>query len=146
MAAWLDDALGLALTRVDKIALGCVDFPRISANRKWQTTPDGVCAGGFWAGLLWREFEQSKSAATRGRAMSFTERLLPRAQDTHNHDLGCMFFPSAIEGWESTGDVRYHDSAVAARRVATRIKVWGRTVPGRVARHGRWHALPSSRK
>ena len=85
-------------------------------HNKWQTTQNGVWTGGFWAGLLWLEFEQSKSAATRTRAMAFTERLLPRAQDTRNHDLGFMFFPSAIKGWELTGDARYHASAIAAAR------------------------------
>ena len=131
MTAWLDDALGLALTRVDKIALECVDFPHITANNKWQTTQDGVWTGGFWAGLLWLEFAQSKSAASRARAMAFTDRLLPRAQDTHNHDLGFMFFPSAIKGWELTGDVRYHDSAIAAARsLAGQFNEAGGFIPG----------------
>jgi unsaturated chondroitin disaccharide hydrolase len=131
MTAWLDDALGLGLMRVDKIALECVDFPHITANNKWQTTQDGVWTGGFWAGLLWLEFAQSKSAASRRRAMAFTERLLPRAQDTHNHDLGFMFFPSAIKGWELTGDVRYHDSAIAAARsLAGQFNEAGGFIPG----------------
>ena len=131
MALWLDDALGLALTRVHKIARECTDFPHITANNEWQTTADGVWTGGFWAGLLWLEFEQSKSAAMRARAIAFTERLLPRAYDTRNHDLGFMFFPSAIKGWELTGDARYHASAIAAARsLAAQFNDAGGFIPG----------------
>lgn len=131
MTSWLDDALQMALTRVDRIALECADFPHITAGNRWQTTPDGVWTGGFWAGLLWLEFEQTKSAAGRERAIAFTERLLPRAQDTHNHDLGFMFFPSAIKGWELTGDARYHDSAMAAARsLAGQFNEAGGFIPG----------------
>jgi unsaturated chondroitin disaccharide hydrolase len=131
MASWLDDALELALMRVDAIAVECVDFPHITRRGEWQTTQDGVWTGGFWAGLLWLEFEQSKFPASRERAMAFTERLLPRARDTHNHDLGFMFFPSAIKGWELTGDARYHDSAIAAARsLASQFNEAGGFIPG----------------
>lgn len=131
MASWLDDAVELALTRVGRIALECADFPHVTAQGRWQTTQDGVWTGGFWAGLLWLEFQQSRSAATRRLASTFTERLLPRAQDTRNHDLGFMFFPSAVEGWKLTGDARYHDSAVAAARsLAGQFNEAGGFIPG----------------
>lgn len=131
MTSWLDDALDLALMRVDRIARECADFPHITARGRWQTTPDGVWTGGFWAGLLWLEFRQSRSAEARRRAVAFTERLLPRAHDTRNHDLGFMFFPSAIEGWKLTGDVRYRDSAIAAARsLASQFNEAGGFIPG----------------
>lgn len=131
MASWLDDAVGLALTRVRRIAVESVDFPHITQGGHWQTTPDGVWTGGFWAGLLWAEFQQSQSAAARQRAIAFTERLLPRAHDARNHDLGFMFFPSAVQGWKLIGDARYRDSALtAARSLASQFNDAGGFIPG----------------
>src|SRR5574337_1140561 len=131
MTSWLDDAVGSALRHVGSIALECVDFPHITVDGRWQTTQDGVWTGGFWAGLLWLEFGESKSAATRERAMAFTERLLPRAYDTHNHDLGFMFYPSAVEGWKLTGNARYRESAIAAARsLAAQFNEAGGFIPG----------------
>ncbi len=131
MTSWFEEALQRAHARVHRIALECVDFPHITARGRWQTTPDGVWTGGFWAGLLWLEFEWSRSAEARSRAMAFTDRLLPRAGDTHNHDLGFMFFPSAVKGWELTGDARYRDSAIAAARsLAAQFNDVGGFIPG----------------
>lgn len=131
MRSWLDEGLESAMLRVDSIALHCVDFPHITERGRWQSTADGVWTGGFWAGLLWLAFEQSKSAASRERAVAFTERLLPRAHDTRNHDLGFMFFPSAVKAWELTGEARYRESAIAAARsLAGQFNEAGGFIPG----------------
>ena len=131
METWLENAIELALARVEAIALDRIDFPHITAGHQWQTTPDGVWTGGFWAGLLWLSYEQTHREATRTQAIGFTARLLPRAQDTHNHDLGFMFFPSAIKGWALTGDGHYRDSAIAAAHsLAGQFNETGGFIPG----------------
>ena len=114
---WIDSAIRKAVSRLREMAGEAKDFPHIAERDGWRYTPDGVWTGGFWAGALWLAFEQSGDEALRRQAILFTDRLLPRAYDTHNHDLGFMFYPSAVKGWRLTGDERYlraaKDAAVA---------------------------------
>ena len=131
MQTWLQDEIDGALARVAQIAHQRVDFPHITAGHEWQNTPDGVWTGGFWAGLLWLAYEQTQREDLRLQALHFTDRLLPRALDTRNHDLGFMFFPSAIKGWSMTGEARYRAGAItAAHSLAGQFNGTGGFIPG----------------
>lgn len=111
---WQDDAITAAIARVRGIAREVTDFPHITEARRWVQTADGVWTGGFWAGLLWLAHAREGQTADRDAAIRYTERLLARAGDRHNHDLGFMFFPSAVTGWRMTGEPRYREAAIAA--------------------------------
>ena len=111
---WMDEAIGKAIARARGIARETTDFPHITDYGEWQCTPDGVWTGGFWAGILWLAFQKDGDDDLRRLATDFTERLLPRSTDTHNHDLGFMFYPSAIKAWRLTGEERYRDAALEA--------------------------------
>jgi unsaturated chondroitin disaccharide hydrolase len=129
--AWIDNAIDKAVLRTRGIALDATDFPHITEDKKWHYTPDGVWTGGFWAGLLWLSYEHNQSDEFLQHASGFTDRLLPRAHDTHNHDLGFMFFPSAIKGWLLTGKQSYHDAAMAAASaLARQYNPRTRSIPG----------------
>lgn len=131
MADWLDEAIDLAMGRVAKIDAHTGDFPHITQDGCWRTTPDGVWTGGFWAGLLWLAYERDRQPRMLDRAVHFTERLLARADDAHNHDLGFMFYPSAVKGWRLTGDARYRDAAAtAARALVRQFNARGGFIPG----------------
>jgi unsaturated chondroitin disaccharide hydrolase len=56
--------------------------------------------GGFVAGQLWLAGEHERAAAV-------TELLRPRAAQPTTHDLGFLFWPSAVFGLEATGDDCY---------------------------------------
>jgi unsaturated chondroitin disaccharide hydrolase len=128
---WQDEAIDCAVSHVARIASETTDFPHVTNEGRWQTTPDGVWTGGFWAGLLWLARERTESQTTLEQAIHFTDRLLPRAADAHNHDLGFMFYPSAIKGWQHTGDARYRDSALeAASALAGQFNEQGGFIPG----------------
>jgi unsaturated chondroitin disaccharide hydrolase len=128
---WQAEAIDRAIAHVTRIAGETGNFPHITQRQRWQTTPDGVWTGGFWAGLLWLAHERTGRKALRERAIDFTDRLLPRAEDRHNHDLGFMFYPSAIKGWELTGHERYRDSAMAAAgALARQFNEQGQFIPG----------------
>jgi unsaturated chondroitin disaccharide hydrolase len=114
LAAWSREAIDTAINRVRAIAAAVTDFPHITEDGVWQTTPDGVWTGGFWAGLLWLCHDYAGDAESRARAIHFTDRLLPRAFDATNHDLGFMFVPSAVAAWRVTRDARYRLAALAA--------------------------------
>lgn len=115
---WIDQAIARALGCANRIASEVSDFPHVTEKTGWVCTPDGVWTGGFWAGILWLAYEQQRTDRWLKLATSHTDRLLARAQDTHNHDLGFMFYPSAVKGWRLTGNETYRD---AARRAATAL-------------------------
>lgn len=112
--SWIAKAISQAVERVRKIDHEVTDFPHITKNHRWTTTSDGVWTGGFWAGLLWLVFETDRDEHSRQRAIHFTDRLLPRAGDDRNHDLGFMFVPSAIKGWQLEGREDYRRAAIRA--------------------------------
>ncbi|WP_233837387.1 glycoside hydrolase family 88 protein [Paraburkholderia sp. ZP32-5] len=131
MSNWLTDGIAAAVSKVEAQASRGGDFPHITQDGKWCTTPDGVWTGGFWAGLLWLSYEVQKSDALRTAATSLTDRLLPRAADAINHDLGFMFYPSAVKGWRITGDDRYLRAALtAAESLAGQFNPQGGFIPG----------------
>ncbi|MCW3473233.1 glycoside hydrolase family 88 protein [Limobrevibacterium gyesilva] len=131
MGLWIDDAIARALSRLKGIAAETADFPHITENGTWQCTPDGVWTGGFWAGLLWLAWKTDQEDRTLKAATAFTDRLLLRAEDKHNHDLGFMFFPSAVRGWQLTGEQRFHEGAIrAAYALAGQFNTRAGYIPG----------------
>lgn len=128
---WLNEAIDLAITRMRKVDEVVTDFPHITEKGQWKTTKDGVWTGGFWAGLLWLAYAHTQDPALRGRAEHYTDRLLPRRNDSANHDLGFMFVPSAVAGWRQTGRSDYHEAALdAARALAGQYNPRARYIPG----------------
>lgn len=128
---WISEAISQAVRRTRKIDVEVTNFPHITADRKWTTTSDGVWTGGFWAGLLWLSNEYDGDQHSRARAIHFTDRLLPRAGDANNHDLGFMFVPSAIKGWQVEGREEYRLAAMqAARSLAGQYNAAAGYVPG----------------
>ncbi|WP_250470030.1 glycoside hydrolase family 88 protein [Caballeronia sp. GAFFF2] len=131
MSNWLDQGIEAAVDKVCAQADRGGDFPHITQHGEWRYTSDGVWTGGFWAGLVWLGYEVRKSPALRDAATSLTDRLLPRALDAVNHDLGFMFYPSAVRGWRLTADQRYFDAALtAARSLAAQFNPNGGFIPG----------------
>ncbi len=128
---WIDQAIVKAMRRTDGILAEVTDFPHVTEKKRWVCTPDGVWTGGFWAGILWLCYEQEKTAQRLQDATRFTDRLLPRAHDTHNHDLGFMFYPSAIKGWQLTGNEMYRQTArQAAVALAEQFNPEAGFIPG----------------
>jgi len=129
--SWIDTAIAHAVARVRGIADEVTDFPHITEAGQWKTTPDGVWTGGFWAGLLWLAQLSEPDETNLKAALAYTERLLPRAHDQHNHDLGFMFYPSAIRAWQHTGNPRYRQAALdAAQALAAQFNPRGQYIPG----------------
>jgi unsaturated chondroitin disaccharide hydrolase len=62
---------------------------------------------GFVAGQLWL-------AGHRAQAVAVTELLAPRAAQPTTHDLGFLFWPSAVLGYLATGEPRYRELGLQA--------------------------------
>jgi unsaturated chondroitin disaccharide hydrolase len=63
--------------------------------------------GGFVAGQLWL-------AGRRDEAAAVTDLLAPRAAQPTTHDLGFLFWPSAVLGYLVTGEPRYRELGLTA--------------------------------
>ena len=63
--------------------------------------------GGFVAGQLWLARRDEVAAAV-------TELLAPRAAQPTTHDLGFLFWPSAVLGYLATGEPRYRELGLRA--------------------------------
>ena len=128
---WIDDAIGQAIGRVQVLSGQVRDFPHITTGGAWQFTSDGVWTGGFWAGMLWLAHANGGQPQLLDAAIHYTDRLLPRAQDAQNHDLGFMFYPSAVTGWRATGNDRYRQAALqAAKALAGQFNPAAGFIPG----------------
>ena len=129
--SWLESAIDKCVKKTQLNAGKFVDFPHVTEQGKYGFTPDGVWTGGFWTGVLWLSWHHSKDVALKERATHFTERLLPRANDTLNHDLGFMFHPSAITGWRYTGNEAWKDAAItSAHSLAGQFNKKAGFIPG----------------
>lgn len=107
------------------------DFPHITSGGKWVYTKDGVWTGGFWAGSLWLAYAESAEAEFRSAAEAFSGKLLARAHDERNHDLGFMFYPSAIHADRIAPNPAYLQASVeAARSLARQFNPVGQFIPG----------------
>ena len=76
--------------------------------------------GGFVAGQLWLAFRMSGDEKLAAEAAGVTELLAPRAAQPNTHDLGFLFWPSAVLGHLATGDPRYRELALSAARSLTK--------------------------
>lgn len=128
---WHRDALERAFARLERTSAELTDFPHVTEGGEWVTYPDGVWTGGFWIGQLWLLYQARGEEAVRERAVEFLERYLPRRNEERNHDLGMMYYPSAVVGWRLTGEERYRQGAIdAARALAAQANPALGLIPG----------------
>ncbi|MEW5946574.1 MAG: glycoside hydrolase family 88 protein [bacterium] len=87
-----------------------------SGDEEWERLEDGYWTPGFWVGILWLCHALTGEAGFAAEAVRWMEPLAPRSAVTSVHDLGFLFFPSAVLGYEITGEKRLREIAVAAAR------------------------------
>jgi unsaturated chondroitin disaccharide hydrolase len=128
--AWIDDAIKQALDSVES-RLQYNDYPHITEGGEWVTSDDGFWTGGFWIGLLWAGYEERGDDRFRVAAERLLETFALRSDEKYNHDLGMMFSPSAVRGWQLTGNETYRAASVnAAKTLAAQLNVHGNFIPG----------------
>ncbi len=123
------DALDLCARKLleDEPTLG-VYFPYVTLpSGAWATMPASLSAGyrnghwshgnwfcGFWVGLLLIGYLRTGDEKYLQLADQRLLLLAPRATDGNTHDIGFIFYPSAIAAHHITGDKRYGDLALRA--------------------------------
>ena len=104
--------LSYAIKKVDK-SIKLKDFPHITENGKWVTTEDGYWTGGFWIGLLWYAYKITGDGKYKDDTYKWAKRLESRKND-RTFDLGFLFYPSSILGYEITKDEYLKETALEA--------------------------------
>jgi len=128
------EALDLLAVKIaeDERTIG-VEFPYITApDGGWQTMPASVSAGyagdawshgnwfcGFWVGLLVAAHLHTGDERYLRWAKERMVLVAPRADDPNTHDIGFIFWGSAIPLFHITGAERY---AALALRAADRLR------------------------
>jgi unsaturated chondroitin disaccharide hydrolase len=106
------------------------ELPHVTDDRGWKHLSPLAAeekaltglpwTGGFAAGQLWLAFRVSGNRQLAAEAAAVTELLAPRAARPDTHDLGFLFWPSAVLGHLVTGDPRYRELALRAARSLTK--------------------------
>jgi unsaturated chondroitin disaccharide hydrolase len=79
-----------------------------SGAEEWEQITDGYWTGGFWVGLLFLAHRLTGETDFFEWGRKWLDVLRPRAQTDAMHDLGFLFYPSAVLGAElyDDGDMR----------------------------------------
>ena len=86
---------------------------------------------GFWPGVLWLAHEATGEDkwADLARKSGFRFRQRIAAHESHTHDMGFLFSPTAVAEYTITGDKEMREMALAAARaVITRFNPFGRFI------------------
>ena len=86
---------------------------------------------GFWPGTLWLAHEATGEDkwADLARKSGFRFRQRIAAHESHTHDMGFLFSPTAVAEYTITGDKEMREMALAAARaVITRFNPFGRFI------------------
>lgn len=108
---------------------GTKQFPHVTEGGRWRTWPADTYAGwdgeqwshgnwtcGFWVGLLWLAYAHTGDSRFGTWARQFSVPIVPRAHDTNTHDIGFLFYPSFVLGYELTGEDDLKAYALEAAR------------------------------
>lgn len=114
------------ITKTDALLLDMKDayprFPHTVRNGKWYTSGDdewnrlvnGYWTGGFWIGMLYLAHHLTGKEEHLRWARRWMAHLKPRCEAGGMHDLGFLFFPSAVTGFELFGDDELAETALQA--------------------------------
>ncbi|TAN34706.1 glucuronyl hydrolase [bacterium] len=126
----LEQALQLAVERAGRDAAGLAAFPHITRDGAWLVSEHGRWTAGFFVGMLWLASMVEENGGLESRCRDWCRRLAPRADDRTTHDMGFLFEPSFVRGFNITGERELQAVALrAADSLASRYRPLGRFIP-----------------
>lgn len=127
--AQLDRALQLGIEKCIQDARRLQAFPHVTRDGEWLTSGHGRWTAGFFIGQIWLAYMITNNEGAKELASDWSRRLEARAKDRSTHDMGFLFEPSFVRGFNVTGDGRLRDHAIqAAYSLATRYHPEGRYI------------------
>lgn len=111
----VDKELDYCKVQVEKVFPLLQDSSKLPRNilsggtdKNWNCTSIHDWTSGFWPGILWYVYENTKDEAVRKEAERFTAALFPVADKRpDNHDLGFMMYCSLGNGYRLTNNPEY---------------------------------------
>ncbi|CAG7632773.1 Unsaturated chondroitin disaccharide hydrolase [Paenibacillus solanacearum] len=116
--AWIDEAWEKAVAKIGLMsqAIGS-GFPHVSKDGKYDGTEPQAWTSGFWPGLLWLAYRDTKNEAFRQLAEA-CEAQMDVCIDEYtrlHHDVGFMWSLSSVANYKLTGSA---ESKLRALKVA----------------------------
>jgi unsaturated chondroitin disaccharide hydrolase len=102
---------------LNEIPQGPRNLPRSieKTQKQWRYTDYRDWCSGFWPGILWYLFEDTKDTKWRTAAEQYTAELAPLVSSTgFDHDLGFMIYNSYGNGYRLTRNPAYKSIILAA--------------------------------
>ena len=126
----IDAALDLAIEKCLRDAERLDSFPHVTQDGDWLVSDHGRWTAGFFVGMLWIAGMVRRDDKIFKVAKAWTKRLESRSFDRSTHDMGFLFEPSAVRGYNCLNEIALRDMAVqAARSLATRFHTKGHYIP-----------------
>ena len=127
MKQLVDEALALstqqALRMAEKYAKQDSILPKTFINNKMVTCDSRWWTSGFFPGVLWYLYENSKDEKLLTYARQYTARIEREKYTTNNHDVGFMLYCSFGNGLRITGEQSYEEVLLTgAKSLSTRYK------------------------
>lgn len=111
-----------ALEVADRLLGELEGFPHTTRHGCWRVSAEGRWTAGFWIGLIWLLYLEVGDERVRDAATHWLGKLRFRETDTTTHDMGFLFEPSFVRGFNITGEQDFRDAGIqAARSLATRF-------------------------
>ena len=81
----------------------------------WHFTSPGSWTSGFWPGILWYLYENTKDNMWKVAAENYTQKILPVThRKARSHDMGFITMCSLGNGYRLTGNTEYKEGLLRA--------------------------------
>ncbi|GGA19740.1 glycoside hydrolase family 88 protein [Paenibacillus physcomitrellae] len=129
---WVEEAWQRTVDKVLRTSgrIGA-NFPHASQGGQYQLEEPGWWTAGFWPGLLWMLYEESKEPQFRATAEACEERLdeVLDGYDRLDHDLGFMWILTSLANYKLNGsELSRRRAFKAANYLAGRFNLQGRFI------------------
>jgi unsaturated chondroitin disaccharide hydrolase len=123
----VDSVLHVARVQALSMAASLKDRPgllpkTLAKDGTLETCSPDWWTSGFFPGVLWYLYENTREPGLKSSAQEFTRRVESQQYVTNNHDVGFMIFCSFGNGYRLTHDPAYREVIkTAARSLSTRF-------------------------
>lgn len=129
---WVDKAWNDIVNKINRTSKRIGDtFPHVSLEGQYSSERPGWWTAGFWPGLLWMIYQDTKDEELAKIAISLEEKLdepLHKFTGIH-HDVGFMWFPSAVAQYKLRGtEESKRRGLIAASHLAGRFNLKTRLI------------------
>jgi len=92
-------------------------LPRsVNSNGETEFVNPADWTSGFYPGILWNLYENSKNEIFRTEALKYTSLLEGQKYNNHTHDLGFMLYCSYGNGYHNTNDSTYKNILITGAK------------------------------